>query len=248
LNTLSIEDWVVIENVRSSFLSAFQNGDTKCCSADVSDRASALISWSHVADQRAMHFINFFRQIGEFEGLHVDDRFILIKYNIVPLFPIYKCFYYDRINHSFPCGENQEVNKHHQFYMLCFESNDVRESFINSSISLAELTEQDPILLSLLLIILLFSQGLSMSEDEPSLKDPLAVYRAQSYYTRILWNYMINKQGETKTFKRFTRLFTEFFRMQLTNKKFREFLRVQLTKSVDVDRIAPLMQSVLNIS
>jgi hypothetical protein len=248
LNSLSVEDWMIIESVRSSFVSTFRNDLQKCCSADVSDQTSALITWSHVADERAILIINFFRQIDEFEGLHTDDRFILIKYNIVSLTPIYRCFCYDPINNCFPCGESQEAKRHREFYMLCFQSNGVRGSFINLVLSFVEITEQDPILLSLLLIILLFSQGLSMSEDEPSLNDPLAVYRAQSYYTRILWNYMINKHGETKTCKQFTRLLTELFRIQSATKEFREFLRVQLTKSHSVDRIAPLMQTVLNIS
>ncbi len=51
-----------------------------------SDRASALISWSHFVNQMSLHFISFFRQIDEFKGLHADDRFILIKYNLLPVF------------------------------------------------------------------------------------------------------------------------------------------------------------------
>jgi hypothetical protein len=113
---------------------------------------------------------------------------------------------------------------------------------------LLEITEQDAAILSLLLVILLFSQGLSMNEDEPSLNDSLAVNRAQSYYTRILWNYMINKQGERKTWKQFTHLLTIIFRIQSMTKKTREFFRVQHRTSDIMNRIAPLMQSVLHIS
>ena len=81
-----------------------------------------------------------------------------------------------------------------------------------------------------------------------SLKDSLAVYRAQSYYTKLLWNYMIKKQGETKTCKNFTKLLTAIFRAQSAAMRFREFLSSQVTTLDAVDDIAPLMQTILHIS
>ena len=115
-------------------------------------------------------------------------------------------------------------------------------------VSLVELTEQDPTSLSLLLTILIFTQGLSMSENEPALKDSLAVARAQLHYTRLLWNYMMNKEGETETCKKFTKLLTLIFRIQSITKTSRDFFRAQLSSPNDVDQIEPLMQTVLHIS
>jgi hypothetical protein len=247
--TLSVEDWVIIQSVQSSFLSFFQDSGTKCTAFLVlSDRTSALMSWSQFANQKALCFINFFRQIDEFEGLDVDDRLILIKYNLLPLFPISKCYNYSRTDDCCSFEKNAVSDKFRQFYDLCGQSDDVRESFVNLVVFLVQITEQDPALLSLILVILLFSQGLSMSEDEPSLKDPLAVNRAQSHYTQVLWNYLVNKQGEINTYKQFTQLLTGIFRIQSAAKKIREFFRGQFTSSNILDRIAPLMQTVLNIS
>jgi hypothetical protein len=87
-----------------------------------------------------------------------------------------------------------------------------------------------------------------MDEDEPLLKDILLVHRAQSHYTQILWNYMINKQGETKTYKEFTQLLRGIFRIKSAVKNSREFFRMQIKASDTADKIAPLMQSVLHIS
>jgi hypothetical protein len=112
---------------------------------------------------------------------------------------------------------------------------------------LVELTEQDPTLLSLLSIILIFSQGLSMNENQPSLKDLLAVNRAQFYYTKLLWNYFVNKWGEIQACKHFTKLLAMIFRIQCITKKSREFFRVQYMTSDAVDQIAPIIQSVLHI-
>ncbi len=248
LKMLCVEDWIVVQNVRSSYLSIFQTDVTKYSSVDVSNRTSALICWSQIANQIALCFINFFRRIDEFESLNGDDRFILIKYNVFPLFPIFKCVNRDVIDNCFSCAETEEAIRRLQFYKLCFDSNGLRDIFLNLVVFLLEITEQDAAILSLLMIILLFSQGLSMNEDEPSLKDSIAVNRAQSYYTRILWNYMINKQGETKTCKQFIQLLTAIFRIQSTAKIFREFFRDQFPTPDTVDQIAPLMQTVLHIS
>jgi hypothetical protein len=115
-------------------------------------------------------------------------------------------------------------------------------------VSLVKITEQDPMLLSLLLTVLLFTQGLSMSEDEPPLKDSLAVNRAQAHYTKLLWNYLVNKWDEIQACRLFTQLVTIIFRIQSATKTVREFYRVQYMTSNTLDRIAPLMQTVLHIS
>ncbi len=47
LETLSVEDWLTIQSVRSSFSLNFPSDNRQCLSIDVSDRVSALISWSH---------------------------------------------------------------------------------------------------------------------------------------------------------------------------------------------------------
>jgi len=246
LEILSVEDWTTIKTIQSSFVSIF-HGKTQPVCEDVSDRASTIISWSQDADSIAVDFINFFRQIDEFEGLHADDRFTLIKYNLLSLFPIYKCLHYKIVNDFDSYEEKEKVENQCTYFGRWDESKDICVIFTNLIHSLAELTEQDSALLSLLLIILNFSQGLSMNENEPLLKDSLAVNRAQSYYTKLLWNYSINKWNEEQACKYFSQLFTLILQIQSIIKRFRDFIRVQCMISNTVDRIAPLMQSVLDM-
>jgi hypothetical protein len=87
-----------------------------------------------------------------------------------------------------------------------------------------------------------------MNEDEPFLKDPLAVSRAQFRYTTLLWNYLINKRGEVKAIKQFIQLMNTIFLIQSETKTFQNLFRVQMTSSSTVDQIAPLLQTVLHIS
>jgi hypothetical protein len=248
LERLSVEDWVVIQNIESSFVSAFAiSPERPMDSIDLSNRDSALISWSQVANQIGLRFIEFFRQIEEFEGLNGDDRFVLIKYNLFLVFPIFKCYYYKQTDDC-STSEKSEQEKHRQLIMLCTGSNNIPDTFKSLVLSLVQITEQDPTLLSLLLTILIFSPCLSMHEDEPPLKDSLAVHRAQSRYVSLFWNYLVNKWDEVEACKHFSQLLTMIFRMQLTTKNIREFFRIQYMALNSVDKIGPLMQSVLHIS
>jgi hypothetical protein len=247
LEMLSAKDLVAIQSMRSSFVSIFQDHNIQCSCIDVSNRISALISWSEFVSRSTLHFINFFRQINEFENLHTDDRFILIKYNLFSLFLISKCFYYKSVNDCCSNDNNEAAEKHRRFFMLCGDSYGIRDTFINLVLSLVKVTEQDPTLLSLLLPILIFSQGLSMSEDEPILKDSLAVNRAQSYYTKLLWIYLVTKQGEVQACRHFIQLLTVIIRIQSVGKRIREFFCIQSMTSGTMNQIAPLMQTALLI-
>jgi hypothetical protein len=94
----------------------------------------------------------------------------------------------------------------------------------------------------------LFSKGLLINENEPFLKDSLSVYQAQSFYAKLLWNYMMKKHGEAKACQHFSKLMIGIFRAQSSSVKFREFLGNRMTTLDAVDGIAPLMQTILHIS
>jgi hypothetical protein len=97
------------------------------------------------------------------------------------------------------------------------------------------------------LIILILTPCLSMNEDEPPLNDPLAVNRVQSYYTEILWKYLVYKLEEVQACKLFIQLLSTISRMQSTSNTLRLFVRDECARSNAADKLAPLMQSVLNI-
>ncbi len=248
LEMLPVEDWITIQSVRLSFVSIFENDNEQCACVDVSDRTLAFISWSQFIQQVALRFIDFFRQIDEFQDLHLDDRLTLIKNNLLLVFPISKCFHYSLVNDCCSFGDNEAAVRQRQFYTLCGDTNGIRDIFVNLVLSMVEITKQDPTTLSLLSAIIFFSRGLLIIEDEPLLKDSLAVNRAQSYYTKLLWNYLVNQCGENQAYLYFTKLLAIIFRIQSLTKGFQEFFRIQYITSDMGDRIAPLMQSVLHIS
>ena len=247
-SNLPIDYWLSIENFRTRFLSTFPTNNQFCFQLDVSDRKSALISWTQSANHLAVSVINYFRQIEEFEQLNNDDRFLLIRYNLLPLFPVLKSFFHQSSGGYCSNANSANAEQHRRFFRLCGESDDVREQFGKLVFSLVQTTQQDPIILSLLLPILLFSQGLAMTDDQPLLKDPLAIHRAQSYYVQLLCNYLIHKQGETRTQKQWVLILQDIFRIQSAAKRLGDILRTQILLLDNQDTITPLMQTVLRIS
>ncbi|CAF1686778.1 unnamed protein product, partial [Adineta ricciae] len=197
MKTLSIAEHVTIENVRSLFLSMFRNDTiTRCMRIDVSNRACALTSWSYFLHEIFLSFINFFRQTDEFKCLNGDDRFLLIKFNIFPLFILSKCINYRPSNDCCARQNCKEVEKQRRFFTLCGAENNFRDEFADLIYSLVNVTEQDPVLLSFISIIFIYSHGSLFNDYEPLLKDSIAVYRAQTHYTELLWNYLLIKFGE----------------------------------------------------
>jgi hypothetical protein len=247
-NEMDIENWLIIQNIQSLFISNMQDDEASKFCINAVDRDAAVMSLLESADQTAIRFINFFRQIDEFESLNADDRFILMKYNILPMFPIYKCYHYKQDNHYLSNEENEETKKFRQFCRLFDETYDLRDTLISLITSLVKLTNQDPAILSSMLIIIVFSQGLLMNEDEPALKDSLAVNRVQSHYTKVLWNYLIDKLDEQQTWRFFTHLLIVIFQLQSASRIFRDFLRTHHIVRDSVDQITSLLQTFLSIS
>lgn len=248
VDDLSIEDWLTIERVQYSFVSLFESGQEQCACVDVTDRTSALITWSQFIQQIALRFINYFRQIDQFEQLDVDDRLILIKYNIFPITLISKCFYYKTENDCCSNEDNEHSRRQRRMFYLCAGSYETRKLFVEMVLSLVDITKQDPIILSLLSIILIFCRGLSMNENEGLLKNSLDVYRSQCFYLQVLYNYLLNRFGELECDKYLSNLIRIILRMQSSSYRMRQHFHHQSTTSDLVDRIAPIVQSLLNIS
>lgn len=245
-----VEELEMIRKIESSFLSIFGDDcDESTDPIDPSDRTSQLICCLQFNNEAALRLIRFCRLIDQFESSDADDRFIMIKYNLLLVLCILTCYRPNQIDESATDREREEEEEaRRQIYVLCNQSDHLFELFLYMGSTFHEIIDQDWALLSLLLLICLFSKGLSTNENEPTLKDPISVYHAQSYYTQLLWNYMIHKHGETKTCKHWIQLLMAIFRAQSAAVKYRQVLGEQVRTLDAVDEIAPLMQTILHIS
>ncbi|CAF1071484.1 unnamed protein product [Adineta ricciae] len=245
--TLHINDWQVIQTIEESYALAFQS-PLPSCPGHFPDRESILTFYRQTKDQMILQFINFLRQIKEFEALNEDDRFILIKYNLNIIGALNKFIYFDNQAYTLCDFPSMDQNVYKYIQTLYNVDQSLQDDFINLVGSFLAVIEQDLLLLRLLIVTLLFSKGLSLSDDEPPLRDPLAAYRADSYYTQLIWNYLLDKQGEQKAIKQFTYLISIIFKLQIMIKKWRDHVREELTARNKVDLLTPLMQAVLHIA
>ncbi len=241
------EDWLAIQTIDSSYLLACQHPPPSD-SYVFSDRKSLFAYCSQVKDQHTLQFIAFLRQIKEFEALNEEDRFILIKYNLLPMCTLYKCTVFDPQMGALCDVPNVEITMYEHFLSFDGELTTLCDACTDLCCSIIRVTEHDLTLLRLLIVALLFSKGLSMSKDEPRLTDPLAVHRAHSHYTRLVWNYWIDRQGEQKTIRQFTQLLSLIFRIQSMMEKFRDFSRTHFDSPDYKDFISPLMRALFHIN
>lgn len=238
-----------IEEIRRNYSLMYENLGPVNRNYDVNDRATALISWSNIASERALRLIYFFRTIDNFERLNENDRFTLIKFNLYPLSVLQKSFFYDPISRRFAYpNPSTDSTKRREFFRLCYGSTKVPQIFRNLIHSLSIVTERDATLISLLLAILLFSKGLSMTEQENYLADSKLVFEIQSYYVHLLWNYLLSKHDYLQTIRQFNQIVQQIHQLQFYTRDLREFFQEQDQNTDLVQRLAPLMQTVLNIN
>ncbi|CAF1164633.1 unnamed protein product [Adineta ricciae] len=247
--TLSTSDWLTTQSVQASFVACLGVFPQQCVDIiDFTSDFSAVVSYSRFIDECALRFINFFRQIEDFENLHSDDRFVLIKYNVFTIFVLGKCYSYRATNDCCADDNCDASRKSREFLKLIDPSETIYRTFGRMVRSLVQITDQDPVFLSLLSIILLFSRGLSISNEEPLLNDPDTVNQIQLRYTNILWNHLVSKHGEMRAQKQFIDLLPALFELQQSVKASREIFYNQSLIWNNIDQLAPLFQTVLHLS
>lgn len=244
----SFENWIELEILRSSYSAVFTSDELCPGQMNVTDRLSAFASWSEMTSQNIRKLIDYFRQIDQFEYLNTDDRFFLIKWNIFPISFLHKSFRFNCQTNSFSDVSDEERCRRQQFFKLMYGKNEMRDGFLSLVRRLSENTERDQTLTCLLLVVLLFSKGLSMIDDEGILKEPLAVHHYQNHFIELTMNYLIEQKGYDQAIKRISQILLSFSQIQQLTRNLRLFVHSQFQSEEVLQRIAPLMKSFLNIS
>jgi hypothetical protein len=133
---------------------------------------------------------------------------------------------------------------------FCYKASDVRkysDSIYCEAIKLVDevqnLCSNDHLIMKLLILIVLFSKG--ADPIEPILFEPLKVFCAQNIFVNLLWNYITVRFGSDRTATLVSRLIFSSLKCQSLARETKETIA---KKTVQSDNLAPLMQSVLQIS
>ena len=105
------------------------------------------------------------------------------------------------------------------------------------------LSAMDPTIIKLIILILTFSNGFQI---DPSIKlENAQIFRAQNIYVKLLWNYLNVRFGSEQTPMKFSRLIFSSLKAQQLGQQTKEIVHEQI---VNIQQIAPLMQSILFLS
>jgi hypothetical protein len=118
LEPLTIEDLQVINKIHSLFLSVINDCEDFTTFDDPSSRTSELTCCLQFNNEIALHIIKFCRLIDSFENINADDRFIMIKYNLILLFCISTCYKPKETTASSVDREHEEAEEKRQMYIL----------------------------------------------------------------------------------------------------------------------------------
>jgi hypothetical protein len=194
-----------------------------------------------------MRLLSFFKQIPEFNQLNIDDKVTLIKYNLITVLGI-NCALSYNIETDQIIEADSDLPWNTQFfqvlhgYHICMQTKKIFASFLY-------IAKYDRKILEVILIIFILTKNFSINgdHDEPTLNDQMSIYRAQNYYTELLWKYMEITHGYKKAIALFSELIVRVISWQTIQEQMRNNI-LRTLSPVDINELVPIMKSILRIS
>ena len=244
---LSSEDIQRVETIQNSYNNRIELAARDGLPWNPSIHATTFLQHINERSVTAVRLLSFFKQIPEFNQLNVNDRVTLIKYNLMPL-----CILNSTLSYNKETDQVKEAECDVPFNASVLQSIHGEELYLQIKRifeSFARIALHDQRIIQLALIALILTKGFSTDTDmnEPMLNDGMAVYRAQSHYTELLWKYMEAVHG----FERATKIFNELIGQFMLWQKIHRQLRLSTEKNlatVDKNELLPIMKSLLCIN
>ncbi|CAF1394694.1 unnamed protein product [Didymodactylos carnosus] len=245
---LTVQDWAQLNQLQKSYSNAFPSNIFPYRPFTLTDRMSAMVYTIDLQNFVALKLINYLKSVCEFKLLDENDRLILVKHNLLGLFMLRATLQYDTVQEIFcePDADDEYARHCKDVLIYCYGL-EFYQDVVKIMRLLVDLTERDPIIVELLLIIMIFTKGLSAHNrdlTEPILANFAPVYQAQCTYTSLLWRYMLQKYDLTMTVHKFSSLIAQIMKIQALSYDFQQYISNQ----VDINKINPLMKSLLQLS
>jgi len=209
--------------------------------------ASTLLQSINARSVSALRLVSFFKQIPEFNELNVQDRFTLIKYNLMAVLVLNSTLSY---NMEADAIMETDSDAPWNSTILCkIHGDEIYRRVKKVFDSFARIAQYDQRIIQLALVVLILTKGFSTngSASEPILDDTLGVYRAQKYYTELLWKYLQTVHGNGKAIHIFKELVAHFISWQTLQESISRNLPNALTPT-DMNELLPIMKSLLQLS
>ncbi|CAF3724111.1 unnamed protein product [Rotaria sp. Silwood1] len=214
---------------------------------DPSVHANTFLQVLNSQSVAVMRLLSFFKQIPEFIQLNVDDKVTLVKYNLTTILGINCALSYNTETGQI-IESTSDVPVNMQFfpvlhgYKMCMQSGKIFRSFLH-------IAKYDRKIIELILIILILTKSFSIinHSDEQIFNDEMSIYRAQNYYTELLWKYMETTHGYKKAIDLFSQLIGHAISWQIIHEEMRNDIMRTLSPE-DINELLPIVKSLLRIS
>ncbi|CAF0803882.1 unnamed protein product [Didymodactylos carnosus] len=239
------EDHLQIQCIQTSFMISQQSAVRPLIPYQIKDKMEALTYMMDMQNFTALKLIDYLKLIPEFKQLDDNDRFILVKYNLLYAFVLAKSLDFDYINGTCRSeSSNESIQQRKVLSTLC-QFEELRQTFLQLISTLINITENNQSIIHLLIIVTIFSKGISASDNQPTLSNFAQVYVAQCKYVDLLWRYMLQQYDDMVAVKKFSKLMTEILKIQIATRNYQLHMRNQID---DLDKINPLMKSLLHLT
>ncbi|CAF0980900.1 unnamed protein product [Rotaria sp. Silwood1] len=243
---LSAEELQRVETIQFSFEQRIELAARDGLPWNPSIHTSTLLQHLNARSVSAMRLLSFFKQIPEFNELNVQDRITLVKYNLMPLFILNCTLGYNTESQTIIEADSDApwdstIFRRVHGYDIYMKVKKIFESFVR-------IAQYDQRIIQLALIILILTKCFSTYDNlsEPILNDGIAVYRAQNYYTELLWKYLETIHGYDKAIHIFNELVIHFISWQMLQGYLHRNLCNVLTPT-EMNELLPIMKSLLHI-
>lgn len=192
-----------------------------------------------------IRLLTFFKQIPEFDGLNVDDKVTLIKFNLLPLLCINCTLSYRTESDSF-VESDTDIPWDPAALQSVYGPDgyqDIRKIFDK----FLYIAKYDQKIIQLALITFVLTKGFAVTAEEPILNDFRGVYRAQNYFTELLWKYMETVHGSEIAVQIFSNMIAHFMTWQILQVKLGEIISRNVS-AANTNDISPFMKALLHIS
>jgi hypothetical protein len=166
--------------------------------------------------------IKFYKSIPEFNQLDIQDRVLLIKFNLLRIVHLH-CILVEQFDEHPLIG----------FYMSKWISPDFHQR-MSGTYRHFERFREHPLILKLALIILIFSMNLSPRCDMDLFDDytnKINIRIIQDLYTTILWRYLNILYGEKEAIRSMEIIVTQILHYQILMEIMEEYIKREISHS-----------------
>jgi hypothetical protein len=243
----SIANNDVISNIVTAFNDGFKLDPTSYgWSYPLAKKITALCQILNTKNTTALRLISFYKRLGEFDSLDEIDKVNLIKTNLSYIFIFHASLGYDPIKDIYHEGIPPNDALLYGADIREAHGNDIHLRCTLIMRSLQSIVQMDRRLMQLILVIMLFSKGLSTMTNtvEPLLNNPRKVFQIQNFYLEHLWLFMEKYYGTARAVYILSTLISQCLHIQLLLRDIQQDIHGKL----DPCQVPPIIRTLMHLS